>query len=83
MTEEITRAFHDDNKILAKESLKREAEIDHLCEAFREENMKRVKEGICSVSAVVYFLDLLTKFEEMGGHLTNIAQGVRVSKKRH
>ena len=83
MTEEIIRALKGDNENLAKESLKREAEIVHLCEAFREENTKRVKEGICSVSAVVYFLDFLTKFEDIGGHLTNIAHGVRASKKRH
>jgi len=83
MIEEIIRALQDDNKILAEESLKREAEIGRLYETSREENIKRITKGICSVSAVVYFLDFLTKFEKMGKHLTNIAQGVMVDKKSH
>jgi len=81
MTEDIIRALKDDNKILAEESLKREAKISHLCETFRERNIGRVTKGICAIECVIYFLDFLTKFEKMGGHLTNIAQGVMLGKK--
>ncbi|MFC1984017.1 Na/Pi cotransporter family protein [Chloroflexota bacterium] len=82
MIGDVLSALRDDNKILAGESLKGEAEISRLYENFREENMNRVTQGICDVSAVVYFLDFLTKFEKMGNHLTNIAQGVMEGKKR-
>jgi len=83
MIEDTIRSLQDNNRILAKESLKRVAEIDHLCETFREENIKRVTAGICAVSAGIYFLDILAKFENMGGHLTNIAHAVMVDKKSH
>ncbi len=83
MAKGITKALKDDDKILAEESLKREKRITHLCKKFREENIRRVTEGVCSVSAVVYFLDFLTKFEKMGNHLTNIAQGVILTNKRY
>jgi len=80
MIEDIIRALRDDSKTLAAESLKGEAEISRLCETFREEHMKRVTNGISSVSTVVYFLDFLTKFEKMGTHLTNIAEGIMGDK---
>ena len=83
MTKGVTKALQDDNKTLAEESLKREKRITHLCATFREENIRRVTEGVCSVSAVVYFLDFLTKFEKLGSHLTNIAQGVILTNKRY
>ena len=43
MIEDVIGALRDNNNILAEESLKTGAEIDHLCETYREENTKRVK----------------------------------------
>ena len=86
MIKDVTGALRDDNKDLAEELLNREDEIGHLSETFREENIKRVKEGSCSFSAIIYFLDFLTKFEKIGSHLTNIAEGITgriAGKKRH
>ena len=76
MVEEITEALQNNDGILAKQSLKREIRIDQNYEAFRQENIKRLSSGTYSVVASVYFLDFLTKFEKMGDHLTNIAQGI-------
>ncbi|MFC1898828.1 Na/Pi cotransporter family protein [Chloroflexota bacterium] len=86
MTKETIRALQDDNKIIAENLLTREEEIGRLCEDFREENVKRVKEGTCSFSAIIYFLDFLTKFEKIGSHLINISEGIVggvTDKKRH
>ena len=80
MAEEVIEALVQNDKILARESLKREIKIAQLHETFREGNIKRLGERAYSISAGVYFLDYLTKFKKMGDHLTNIAQGIMGNK---
>ncbi len=76
MADQVTEALRNNDGALASRSLNRETNIDKDYETFRKENIKRLGSGTLSVVASVYFLDFLTKFEKMGDHLTNIAQGI-------
>jgi phosphate:Na+ symporter len=76
MIKKVRGALEVNDQLLARESLKHETQIDRYYTIFREQNIERLKIGIYSPAASVYFLDLLTKFEKIGDHLTNIAQGI-------
>ena len=80
MIKEIMAALGTNDQLLAEESLKHETQIDQHYTIFREQNIERLKAGVYSPTASVYFLDLLTKFEKIGDHLTNIAQGIMMSR---
>lgn len=76
MIKKIIASLGTNDQLLAEESLKHETQIDQYYAMFRERNIERLKAGIYSPATSVYFLDLLTKFEKIGDHLTNIAMGI-------
>ncbi len=47
--------------------------IDMMQETLRTRHVNRLKEGTCSVESGVQFLDLLTNFERIADHCSNIA----------
>ena len=53
-----------------------EASIDSAQERFRTEHIKRLYEDICTAYTGAIFLDLISNFERIGDHSTNIAQSV-------
>lgn len=53
-----------------------EARIDASQKKFRERHIKRLYEDKCSAYAGAIFLDLLSNFERIGDHSTNIAESV-------
>ena len=53
-----------------------ENEIDKLEKKFRENNIKRLNEKSCNANSSTMFLDLISNFERIGDHSTNIAESV-------
>lgn len=53
-----------------------EERIDSLEENLRDSNIKRLKSRSCSANASAIFLDIISNFERVGDHSTNIAQTI-------
>ena len=51
-----------------------EQQIDDMTEAFRERQLQRMRQGLCSEEACVLYSELLTDFERVGDHALNIGQ---------
>ncbi|NLZ34189.1 MAG: Na/Pi cotransporter family protein [Clostridiales bacterium] len=49
-----------------------ESEIDNLKNNFRQNNIRRLKERVCSADSSVVFLDLISNLERIGDHANNI-----------
>lgn len=53
-----------------------ERKIDSSQKEFRENHIKRLSQGSCSAYDGAIFMDLLSNFERIGDHATNIAESV-------
>lgn len=63
---------HDDLDVAAKvEPL--EETIDLICDTLREKHILRLKNGQCSIEAGIIFLEVLTNFERISDHCSNVA----------
>ena len=51
-----------------------EQHIDDMTRAFRENQIERMKNGLCSGEACIIYSEMLTDFERMGDHMLNIAK---------
>ncbi|WP_295619968.1 Na/Pi cotransporter family protein [uncultured Intestinimonas sp.] len=51
-----------------------EQKIDDMTGSFRERQLARMREGICSDEGCILFSEMLTDFERIGDHALNIAQ---------
>lgn len=51
-----------------------EQRIDDMTDAFRQNQIDRMKSGACSGEACIVFSELLTDFERIGDHALNIAE---------
>lgn len=51
-----------------------EQRIDDMTYAFRQNQIERMKTGICAGEACILFSELLTDFERIGDHVLNIAE---------
>ena len=51
-----------------------EQQIDDMTETFRERQLQRMRQGLCSEEACVLYSELLTDFERVGDHALNIGQ---------
>ena len=56
--------------------------IDDMTLNFRQNQIKRMHEGVCSDEACILYSEMLTDFERIGDHILNIAQEM-VSVRRH
>ena len=45
-----------------------------MTEDFRERQLQRMRQGLCSEEACVLYAELLTDFERVGDHALNIGQ---------
>ncbi|MDO5445683.1 MAG: Na/Pi cotransporter family protein [Eubacteriales bacterium] len=50
-----------------------EQRIDELCDLFKHNHVERMKDGMCSMNVGFVFNDLLTNFERVSDHCSNIA----------
>lgn len=83
MHEQIDRMLQDAIKALetndsenARPILHREEHINKLTMELRQNHIQRLNEGVCKVLSGIVFLDLISNFEKIGDHLTNVGQAV-------
>lgn len=66
-------AFENDDLALARQVEPLEEVIDIMVEKLRDQHIKRLKDGICSIDTGVVFLDVLNNAERISDHCSNIA----------
>ena len=66
-------AFEADDGQAARQVEPLEEIIDILVEKLRDQHIKRLKDGICSIDTGVVFLDVLNNAERISDHCSNIA----------
>ncbi|MCK4994724.1 MAG: Na/Pi cotransporter family protein [Candidatus Omnitrophica bacterium] len=60
----------------AKAVLELEGQVNKLTLQLRENHINRLSQGKCKVLSGIIFLDMVSNFEKIGDHLTNVAQAV-------
>lgn len=50
-----------------------EETVDMICETLRERHIRRLKEGNCNIEAGIIFLEVLTDYERISDHCSNVA----------
>ena len=66
-------AFERDEIDLALQVEPLEEVIDNLCDLMRNHHVDRLQQGICTLQHGFVFNDLLTNFERVGDHCSNVA----------
>lgn len=64
------------DKELAKTVCADEDTVDHMEEHYRKRHILRLNRGVCSVSNLDYYVDILSNLERVGDHSNNIAENV-------
>jgi phosphate:Na+ symporter len=76
----IVQALEDKNTDIFDEAHKLEDGIDDIEERLRNNHVKRLNTGECTVNSGLIFIDMLHNFEKIGDHTYNFAKAV-VGKK--
>ncbi|NOZ22846.1 MAG: Na/Pi cotransporter family protein [Planctomycetes bacterium] len=76
MFDETIQALRENDAERAANVVRLENSVNELDKVLRDHHVDRLKSKKCKVPAGVIFLDLLTNFEKIGDHLTNIAEAV-------
>ncbi|MNI83128.1 PhoU domain protein [compost metagenome] len=53
-----------------------ESKIDSYEKEYRDNHIKRLNKGQCNAYSSAFFLEVLSNFERIGDHATNIAESV-------
>ena len=69
----------DDAASMLASVARAEQEIDDMTDNYRNAQMDRMKTTTCSPEASVVYAEMLTDFERIGDHATNIAEWVEFS----
>lgn len=69
-------ALNDNSIEKAKEILRLEDKVNELTETLRKNHIDRLGQNKCNVLSGIVFLDMVSNFEKIGDHVTNIAQAV-------
>lgn len=73
---ESVESLGEVDKEKALEVVKKEAQIDEMERKYRKKHIIRVNEGLCSATAGIVFVDILSNLERIGDHAVNIAEEV-------
>jgi phosphate:Na+ symporter len=76
----IITALNQKDKEVFDEAQRLEDAIDDLEEKLRNNHIKRLNTGECTVNSGLIFIDMLHNFEKIGDHTFNLAKAV-VGKK--
>jgi len=76
MVEEAVSALKTNEVKEAQRVIEREARINHLRDELNQNHVKRLENGTCQVLSGIVFLEMVSNFEKIGDHLTNIGQAV-------
>ncbi|PKR79001.1 sodium-dependent phosphate transporter [Halalkalibacillus sediminis] len=74
--QEALNSFEQMDEELAKSVMKKEDEIDKMERVYRKKHIMRLNEGLCSGTAGIVFVDIISNLERIGDHALNIAQEV-------
>lgn len=66
-----TNSVEDAEKILSVEK-----EVNELTEQLRQNHIDRLGRAACNVRSGIIFLDMISNFEKIGDHITNVAQAI-------
>ncbi|MBU8789440.1 Na/Pi cotransporter family protein [Oceanobacillus caeni] len=69
-------ALSESDREKALEVVQREEEIDKMERDYRKRHIIRMNEGLCSGSAGIVFVDIISNLERIGDHAVNIAEYV-------
>lgn len=70
------QCLNDPSKEIALEVVRKEEQIDKMERENRKKHIIRVNEGLCSGSAGIVFVDMLSNLERIGDHAVNIAEEI-------
>ena len=78
--EKSLKMFVSGDETYMKDVLDYENRVDNYEMKLQDAHIERLKEGVCSARAVVYFADIISSLERVGDHATNIAFALTKSK---
>lgn len=67
------KSFQDNDFLAAGRVEPLEETVDLICEILRERHISRLKNGLCNIDAGIVFLSVLTDYERISDHCSNIA----------
>lgn len=70
------KALESNSKDEAKLVFKQETIINSMRDKIKDNHVQRLKQGQCEVLSGIVFLDMISNYEKIGDHLTNVAQKV-------
>ncbi len=76
MVEEAICALKTNEVKEAQKVIERESRINLLRDELNQNHVKRLEDGTCKVLSGIVFLEMVSNFEKIGDHLTNIGQAV-------
>jgi phosphate:Na+ symporter len=76
MLNDSFKSFYEINKDEANKAILIENKIDDMEQIFRKRHIVRLKEGICTVSNLDYYVEILSNLERIGDHADNISNNV-------
>ncbi|NQT95939.1 MAG: Na/Pi cotransporter family protein [Candidatus Omnitrophica bacterium] len=76
MSDSAIKALNTNSTEEAEKVLEIEKDVNFLTEKFRQNHIDRLGKGECNVRSGILFLDMISNFEKIGDHLTNVAQAV-------
>lgn len=76
MVEEAISALKTNEVKEAQKVIERETQVNLLRDKLNQNHVKRLEDGTCKVLSGIVFLEMVSNFEKIGDHLTNIGQAV-------
>lgn len=76
MVEEAISALKTNEVKEAQKVIERETRVNLLRDKLNQNHVKRLEDGTCKVLSGIVFLEMVSNFEKIGDHLTNIGQAV-------
>jgi len=76
MFDRVILALENNDTSSAKAALENEANLNQMQTEFRQSHVQRIREGLCSATTGLIFIDLVDNVEKIGDHLTNVAEAV-------
>ncbi len=76
MAQATINCLDNDSVIEAKAVLDMEKKVNALTLKLRENHIRRLSKGRCKVLSGIVFLDIISNFEKIADHFTNVAQAV-------
>lgn len=73
---QAVESLNSRDKEAALEVMHKEEQIDQMERNYRKKHIIRVNEGLCSATAGIVFVDILSNLERIGDHAVNIAEKI-------